>query len=323
MSLESSENLHIPVMLNEVLHHLANDDMHNKLVVDCTFGAGGYTRAFLEKGANVIALDRDINAIENGKKLQQQFPNKLRLIHTNFGKLNELNIINPDVIVLDIGVSSMQIDQAERGFSFQKNGPLDMRMGLNGKSAADVVNNYSLDDLIKIFRFYGEEKHARKIANMIVEQRAIKLFVTTMDLSKAIENLIPKRYFEKIHPATRVFQALRIYVNDELGELCKILEMSEQLLAENGKIGIVTFHSLEDKIVKKFLRSRSQAKAVSRYMPETTAYYPSFALPLKKALKPQEQETIKNKRARSAKFRFAIRTSLPPIKTQEALYKAL
>lgn len=322
MNLESNTE-HIPVMLNEVIFHLANNSIENKLVVDCTFGAGGYTREFLKRGARVIALDRDINAIEMGKKLQQEFPNKLKLIHTNFGRLNELELDTPDIIIMDIGVSSMQIDQAERGFSFQKNGPLDMRMGCNEKTAAYVVNNYDIEDLIKIFRFYGEEKHARKIAKMIVTQRTNKAFITTIDLSNAIENIIPKRHFEKIHPATRVFQALRIYINDELGELYKILHSAEQILPSGGKLGVVSFHSLEDKIVKNFLKSRSQAKAVSRYMPEFQAYLPSFHLPIKKAIKPQIEECLSNKRARSAKFRFAIRNNLPPLKDKEILYKTL
>ena len=323
MNLETNNTLHIPVMLSEILNYLAEDSMQDKLVVDCTFGAGGYSKAFLKRGANVIALDRDKVALEKGKELKKQFGDKLTLINTSFGRLEELDIEPPDVIVLDIGVSSMQIDQADRGFSFQKDGPLDMRMGGTIQTAADVVNTYSIEALTQIFRYYGEESHAKKIAIMIVRSRQQKLFSTTMELSKSIESLLPKRHFEKIHPATRVFQALRIYINDELTQLNKVLLAAERILPKGGKIGVVSFHSLEDKIVKKFLLNRSQAKAVSRYLPEIQNYCPSFLLPHKKAIMPLETECLQNKRARSAKFRYAIRNDAPPIKAQETLYKTL
>ncbi len=323
MSLETDNTPHIPVMLNEVLTYLADDSMQNKLVVDCTFGAGGYSKAFLERGANVIALDRDKTALQKGKALQTQFGNKLTLINTSFGRLNELEIEAPDVIVLDIGVSSMQIDQADRGFSFQKDGPLDMRMGGTTKTAADVVNTYTIEALTQIFKYYGEESHAKKIAIMIDKCRQQKPFSHTLELSNAIEAILPKRHFQKIHPATRVFQALRIYINDELAELNNVLRAAENILPKGGKIGVVTFHSLEDKIVKKFLVHRSQAKAVSRYMPQIQNYCPSFLLPHKKAIMPSEAECLENKRARSAKFRYAIRNDAAPIAVQENLYKTL
>lgn len=314
---------HVPVMLKEVMAYLVDDTIEDKLVVDCTFGAGGYSEAFLARGARVIALDRDPDAVKRAEILQQQYGDKFTIINTTFGNLADLNIIDPQIIVLDIGVSSMQLDEARRGFSFQKPGPLDMRMGDSAISAADVVNNYAVEDLTQILKYYGEEKHAKKIAIMIENYRKKQPFTTTTELSNAIEHILPKRYFEKIHPATKTFQAIRIYVNDELAELHKVLLAAEKILPKGGKLGVVTFHSLEDKIVKGFLRRRSQKTAISRYVPQIDDYSLSFDVPYKKAITPSPEEFSRNKRARSAKFRYAIRSAACPLPSCEPLYKSV
>ena len=211
---------HIPVLLAEVLKALEPEA--GKVILDGTFGAGGYTSAILAAGAHVIALDRDPNAIAGGKALVESSGGRLSLHHTEFSRLADFGPDQGlDGVVLDIGVSSMQIDEAERGFSFQRNGPLDMRMAVSGVSAADVVNRAKVSDLIRIFGFLGEEKHSGRIARAIEKRRAAEPFQTTRDLANLIETVNPRKAKDKIHPATRVFQALRIYVNDELGELAR------------------------------------------------------------------------------------------------------
>ena len=210
---------HIPVLLQPVLAGMA--PLANNTIIDGTFGAGGYSRAMLDKGANVIALDRDPQAIVAGEELVRQYAPRLKLIHTEFSNLGEVVGDKVDGVILDIGVSSMQIDEASRGFSFQKDGPLDMRMSEQGFSAADVVNTLKTSDLTRIFGLLGEERHASRIARMITERRDKKPFLRTFDLADAIETLVGRKPGDHIHPATRVFQALRIYVNDELGELAK------------------------------------------------------------------------------------------------------
>jgi 16S rRNA (cytosine1402-N4)-methyltransferase len=299
---------HIPVMLPEVLQALAPKS--GDVILDGTFGAGGYTSGILRTGAHVIALDRDPNAIAGGRLIVEQSGGALRLIHARFSQLAEhAPPEGLDGVVLDIGVSSMQIDEAERGFSFQKNGPLDMRMSAAGVSAADVVNRAKTGDLIRIFAFLGEEKQAGRIAHAIERRRAEKPFETTRDLAGLIEIVTPRKAKDKIHPATRVFQALRVFVNDELGELARALFAAEAVLKPGGRLVVVTFHSLEDRIVKRFFADRSGKAAGSRHLPQVHDKPPVFELVHKSALQASDAEAEVNPRARSAKLRAGIRTT--------------
>ncbi|WP_011581350.1 MULTISPECIES: 16S rRNA (cytosine(1402)-N(4))-methyltransferase RsmH [Chelativorans] len=299
---------HLPVLLAEVLEAL--EPARGKLILDGTFGAGGYTRALLEAGADVIAIDQDPDAIAGGKPLAQEFAPRLRLERGRFSEMEEIAGEMLDGIVLDVGVSSMQLDQAERGFSFRREGPLDMRMGQEGTSAADVVNKFKAGDLARIFGLLGEERHAGRIARAIEKGRAEKPFRTTGDLAELVERVIGHRPTDKIHPATRVFQGLRIFVNDELGELARALFAAERLLKPGGILAVVTFHSLEDRIVKRFLQARSGPQAQSRHLPEKAAAQPVFEKPMK-PVSPGEAETAENPRARSAHLRAARRTAHP------------
>jgi len=252
---------HIPVLLSEVLEML--QPTPGKVIVDGTFGAGGYTRALLDAGADVVAIDRDPDAIAAGRPLEAASSGRLRLVEAPFSRLDECAGGTVDGVVLDIGVSSMQLDEAERGFSFRHDGPLDMRMAQAGLTAADVVNTFKAGDLTRIFGILGEERHAGRIARMIERRRVDRPFTTTRDLAQAIEAAIGNNPKEKIHPATRVFQALRVFVNDELGELAAALFAVERVLKPGGRLAVVSFHSLEDRIVKRFLADRSAAAAPS------------------------------------------------------------
>jgi 16S rRNA (cytosine1402-N4)-methyltransferase len=295
---------HIPVLLAEVLEALSPNS--GEVIVDGTFGAGGYTKAILASGASVVAIDRDPDAIAVGRVLEQQAGGKLSLVQAPFSTLDE-HVESADGVVLDIGVSSMQIDEAERGFSFRADGPLDMRMAQTGLSAADVVNSFKVGDLARIFGFLGEERHAGRIARMIESRREKRPFERTLDLADAIETHIGRAPKDKIHPATRVFQALRIFVNDELGELAKALFAAERVLKPGGRLAVVTFHSLEDRIVKRFIADRADAATGSRHLPEVQARTATF----KKAgggVTPDEAEISANPRARSARLRTAVRT---------------
>lgn len=298
---------HIPVLLNEVIASLALKA--GDAVVDGTFGAGGYTRALLEQGATVVAVDRDPNAIAAGRELEQASGGRLRLVQGPFSRLDDY-ADQVDGVVLDIGVSSMQLDQAERGFSFRADGPLDMRMAQEGLSAADVVNRFKSGDLARIFGFLGEERHAGRIARMIDKRRAARPFERTRDLAEAIADHVGRNPKDRIHPATRVFQALRIYVNDELGELARALFAAERALKPGGRLVVVTFHSLEDRIVKRFIADRSGSAAGSRYLPETHSKAATFDKQ-GGVVAPTEAETEANPRARSAKLRAAVRTDAP------------
>ena len=264
---------HIPVLLGEVIAAL--QPAEGQTIIDGTFGAGGYTKALLAAGASVVAIDRDPDAIEAGRALEKESAGKLRLVHGPFSHLDEA-VAEADGVVLDIGVSSMQIDEAERGFSFRADGPLDMRMAQAGPSAADIVNRFKSGDLARIFGLLGEERHAGRIARMIEKRRDARPFERTLDLADAIETHIGRKPGEKIHPATRVFQALRIFVNDELGELAKALFAAERVLKPGGRLAVVTFHSLEDRIVKRFIADRSSNPAGSRFLPETQAKAQTF-----------------------------------------------
>jgi len=298
---------HIPVLLAEVVEAL--QPLEGQTIIDGTFGAGGYTKALLADGASVVAIDRDPDAIEAGRALEKEFSGRLQLVHGPFSELDQA-ADEADGVVLDIGVSSMQIDEAERGFSFRMDGPLDMRMAQSGPSAADVVNRFKSSDLTRIFGLLGEERHAGRIARMIEKRRDSRPFLRTLDLADAIETHVGRKPGDKIHPATRVFQALRIFVNDELGELAEALFAAERVLKPGGRLAVVTFHSLEDRIVKRFIADRSSSPAGSRYLPETQVKTQTFE---KRggAIGPTDAETEANPRARSAKLRVAVRTAAP------------
>ncbi|HER27063.1 MAG TPA: 16S rRNA (cytosine(1402)-N(4))-methyltransferase RsmH [Rhodospirillales bacterium] len=308
---------HIPVMLQEVLDVLNPRD--GAVYVDGTFGAGGYTTAILETAdCRVFGIDRDPRALANGQQLAARFPGRLRVLGGCYGDmvrlLGEVGIDKVDGVALDIGVSSMQIDDADRGFSFRNDGPLDMRMGLGAElTAAQVVNTFEADDLADIIYNLGEERASRRIAAAIVQDRAQTPFTTTDQLAGLLRRIVRKSK-DGIDPATRTFQALRIFVNDELGELDRGLAAAEQLLAPGGRLAVVSFHSLEDRRVKNFLQSRSGLAAnPSRHLPQATSRPrpPSFALIKRGAIKPGNSEISINPRSRSARLRAAERTRSP------------
>jgi S-adenosyl-methyltransferase MraW len=301
---------HVPVLLAEVLSAL--EPRAGKRILDGTFGAGGYTTALLEAGAEVIALDRDPDAIAGGAALAVRYPGRLTLIQSRFSDLlDHAGEASLDGVVLDIGVSSMQIDEAERGFSFMRDGPLDMRMAQAGVSAADVVNRMKPGDMARVFGLLGEEKNAGRIARAIEAERAKAPLRTTKQLAAVIEKVSPRRAQDRIHPATRVFQALRTYVNDELGELARALFAAERALRPGGRLVVVTFHSLEDRIVKRFLQDRSGKAAGSRHLPEVAGREGTFSPVGRQPVVPGEAECERNPRARSAKLRAAERTAAP------------
>ena len=299
---------HIPVMLAEVLDALR--PVSGEIFVDGTFGAGGYTSAILQAGADVIAIDRDPDAIKAGKALVDEFSGRLRLVHDRFSELDAVAGEPVDGVVLDIGVSSMQLDEAERGFSFRGDGPLDMRMAQQGPSAADVVNRFKVGDLARIIGMLGEERHAGRVARMIEKRRAVRPFERTRDLADAIEGALGNNPKDKIHPATRTFQGLRIFVNDELGELARALFAAERALKPGGRLVVVTFHSLEDRIVKKFITDRAGQAAGSRHMPAVEIKAATFDK-AGKVVAASDAEARENPRARSAKLRAAVRTDAP------------
>ena len=301
---------HIPVLMDEVVEWLA--PRAGGRYVDATFGAGGYTRAILKMaGAHVVGLDRDQSAIARGADLVQEAAGRLELVEERFGDLQTIvGDASVDGVVFDLGVSSMQLDEAERGFSFRRDGPLDMRMGRDGPSAADVVARASERDLAAIIGILGEERHARAVARALVKARSEHAIVTTRALADIVARVVHARD-SAIHPATRTFQALRIFVNEELSELARGLAAAERVLKPAGRLVVVSFHSLEDRIVKNFLSERSRAPAFSRHQPEMTVPPPSFRLLTRKPETPGEAEIATNPRARSAKLRAAERTDAP------------
>lgn len=306
---------HVPVLSEEVLTALAPRE---GAYLDATFGAGGYTRRILgHPGTRVVALDRDPTAIANGQALVAEMAGRLKLVEARFSTLEAAargSDMGPFLgVVFDIGVSSMQLDEAERGFSFRFDGPLDMRMAGTGRSAAEIVNEETEERLADIFYHFGEERASRRIARAIVADRRATPFRSTRQLAELIARLLPSKPNE-IHPATRSFQALRIAVNEELDELVKGLAAAERLLPEDGRLAVVTFHSLEDRIVKLFFAARSGRGATTgRLLPgEAAPATPSFLCPRPQPIAPSADETRVNPRARSAKLRFGIRTSAAP-----------
>lgn len=307
---------HLPVMLAEVMAALA--PVPGGIYVDGTFGAGGYTRAILAAGASVIAIDRDPTAIAGGAPLVAASAGRLTLVEGRFSDLAAIAADHGhervDGVVLDVGVSSMQLDDAARGFSFRFDGPLDMRMGGDGPSAADLVNRLEPRDLARVIAVLGEEKKSRAVAMAIARARETAPIAGTAALAEIVARAVGHRHTDKIHPATRTFQALRIFANRELDELAAALAASERVLAPGGRLVVVAFHSLEDRIVKRFLTERSEIRPRgSRHLPEAAAPEPSFELLARGALAPGDAEVETNPRARSARLRAARRTSAPPL----------
>ncbi|MDY0008832.1 MAG: 16S rRNA (cytosine(1402)-N(4))-methyltransferase RsmH [Bdellovibrionales bacterium] len=308
---------HIPVMLAEVVQCLAPKD--GGVYVDGTFGAGGYTRAILESAnCTVYGIDRDPEAIARARVFERDFPGRFHPLHGCFGDVAALlsgaGIEQVDGFVLDLGVSSIQLGTASRGFSFQQNGPLDMRMSLSGESAADVVNTADEETIADIIYTYGEERASRRIARAIVEARAEAPIETTAQLTAIIHRVLPMHGGMKTDTATRSFQALRIHVNDEMGEIDRALESSPTILREGGRLVVVSFHSLEDWRVKTYLRAASGEEAgTSRHLPQDNRPKapPPFKLEKRNGLPPSAEETAINPRARSARLRYALRTNAP------------
>jgi 16S rRNA (cytosine1402-N4)-methyltransferase len=304
---------HIPVLVRPVVEHLNIRD--GGIYIDGTFGAGGYTRAILAAAdCKVLALDRDQSAVANAFGLVDEAGGRLTVMESRFSALDEaaenFGITVVDGVVLDLGVSSMQLDTAERGFSFRLDGPLDMRMEAHGPSAADVVGAASERTLADIIFILGEERHSRAVARAIVRARTEAPIRTTGQLADIVARVVHTRAGD-IHPATRTFQALRLFVNDELGELARGLMAAERMLKPGGRLVVVSFHSLEDRIVKTFLAARAGTRAGSRHLPEVAAKPASFTILTKRPIGPDEAEVAANPRARSAKLRAAERTGAP------------
>lgn len=311
---------HAPVMINEAVDALA--PKAGGVYVDATSGAGGYTRAILDAAdCTVYSFDRDPTAIERAQSWAAEYGDRLILINRPFAEMEEgladHGVTEVDGVVFDLGVSSMQLDEAERGFSFRFDGPLSMRMDGGRPDAGDVIAKASAEELSAIFKAYGEEKKAGQIARAIVRAREDEPLTTTIQLAELIERAAPPIWKkgggpQKIHPATRVFQALRIFVNDELGQLVSALFAAERLLREAGRLVVVTFHSLEDRIVKRFFAARiAERPAGSRHAPPQERPPATFSLLSSKALTPSEEEVVRNSRARSAKLRAGLRLDAP------------
>ncbi len=318
MSPPRAEAGHEPVMLREVLAALAPADGEHH--VDGTFGAGGYALAILgAAGCVVYGIDRDPHAATLGARLQAEFPDRFYFLAGRFAAMGELLADRAargvDGVVLDLGISSMQVDEPERGFSFQSDGPLDMRMEQVGPDAAEFVNHASATELADVIHFYGEERRARAVARAIVEARREAAIQRTGELARIVARVVGGAgRGARLHPATRTFQALRIHVNDELGQLARGLEAAERLLAPDGRLVVVSFHSLEDREVKRFLGSRSgSAPTVSRHLPppDREPATPTFKLLFRGVKRPSEDECARNPRARSARMRAAVRTAAP------------
>ena len=306
---------HLSVLLAEIVEAMA--PAPGRRLVDATFGAGGYSRALLQAGAAVIAFDRDPTAEQFAEPLRAAFPGRFQLVLRRFseleGGLTDAGAEACEGVVFDLGVSSMQLDEAERGFSFMRDGPLDMRMGGEGPSAAELVNTAPEAELARLIWTYGEERASRRIAKVLCLRRAEQPFERTLDLAEVVERALGGRRGAPVHPATRTFQALRIAVNEELAELEAGLEAAERVLAPGGRLVVVTFHSLEDRIVKGYLTERAgRLPSGSRHLPpRQQGPAPTFELLFNGARAPTPAETAANPRARSAKLRAAVRTAAP------------
>jgi 16S rRNA (cytosine1402-N4)-methyltransferase len=309
---------HIPVLLSQVLAAIGPEA--RATVIDATFGAGGYTRALLEAGAGrVIAIDRDAHAIAAGSRLVADFPGRLDLVHARFAALDAVargaGVSAVDAVVLDVGVSSMQLDEPGRGFSFQHDGPLDMRMSPGeGMSAADVVNRAREEEIADILFHLGDERRSRAIARAIVAARQARPLATTRELAQIVARVLGRPKGQDTHPATRTFQALRIFVNDELAELARALQAAERILHPGGRLAVVSFHSLEDRIVKQVLAARAgRTPAASRHAPaaKIESPPPSFRIVNQRPFTSSQEEIAANPRARSARLRAAERTAAP------------
>ena len=302
---------HVPVLLEEVIAAL--DPRPGDVVIDATFGAGGYTRALLDRGATVHAFDRDPDAIAAGQRWAetQESPPRLVLHPHRFSEMldvmTSVGLARVDGVVMDIGVSSMQLDQAHRGFAFSADGPLDMRMSQDGASAADFLNTADEKAIADVLYTYGEERQSRRVARAIVAARPLE---TTGELARIVRKALGHKPHDKKDPATRTFQAVRIHVNGELDELSAGLSAAESLLREGGRLAVVSFHSLEDRIVKRFLREASSTPSASRHVPLAAQDDPVFSQ-VSKAIKPGEAELERNPRARSSVLRHATRTATP------------
>lgn len=310
MGLAATERPHVPVLI-ELL--IAAVSPVCGVWLDGTLGAGGYARALLEAGADkVIGVDRDPLALDMAQSWAGDYGDRLELVQGTFSQMDSYGR-DLDGVVLDLGVSSMQLDQAQRGFSFQKDGPLDMRMSQDGASAADLVNSLPEAELADILYLYGEERASRRIARAIVKKRAEVPIVTTMQLAEIIEKCLPRTKPGQAHPATRSFQAIRIAVNDEYGELVEGLQAAERALKPGGHLAVVTFHSIEDRMVKRFLQAKSGGGGQgSRHAPQIVRDAPQFTLRTRKAIVADAEELAMNPRARSAKLRVATRTDAAP-----------
>jgi 16S rRNA (cytosine1402-N4)-methyltransferase len=304
---------HAPVLLDQAIAALAPRD--GGLYVDGTFGGGGYSRALLDAArCRVVAIDRDPDAVARGGDLVRTFAGRLTVVEGRFGEMDSilarLGVDTVSGIALDLGVSSPQLDDPARGFSFRADGPLDMRMGRDGKTAAELVNTLSEKALANLIYIYGEERYARRVARAIVAARQNAPVTRTAELATIVRTVVPAS--PGLHPATRTFQALRMEVNDELGELERALLAAERTLAPGARLAIVSFHSLEDRTVKEFLRRRSDlAPRGSRHRPAEAARAPSFRLITRKPITPAAAEIARNPRARSARLRAAERTAAP------------
>ena len=302
---------HIPVLLDEVIEAL--DPLPGDVVIDATFGAGGYTRALLDRGATVHAFDRDADAIALGRTWRETGDNPPRLIlHPHrFSEMLDVmtssGVAKVDGVVMDIGVSSMQLDQAHRGFAFSADGPLDMRMSQDGQSAADFLNTADEAAIADVLYTYGEERQSRRVARAIVAARPLE---TTGALARVVRKALGHKPHDKKDPATRTFQAIRIHVNGELDELSQGLSAAEHLLCEGGRLAVVSFHSLEDRIVKRYLREASSTPSASRHVPMVARDDPVFSK-ISKAIKPTDAEIERNPRSRSSVLRHATRTATP------------
>ena len=297
---------HYPVLLNEIISIIT--PQHGGTFIDCTFGHGGYSKKILSyKNTQVIALDRDIESKKKANIISENFKNRFIFKNKKFSQLEDLKLKNENIkgIIFDLGYSYSQIKDSTKGLSFDSNGDLNMQMGINDFSAKEAINNLSAKELEKIFKFFGQEKEAKKIVNQILILRKNKQINTQM-LVELIEKTKRKKNF-KIHSATKIFQALRIFVNKEISELIIGLINAAKVLKKGGVLGVVTFHSLEDKIVKYFFKSLSENKSISRYVPVTEQAETLFKLIEKKAITPSEKEINENMPSRSAKLRYVVK----------------